>query len=64
MGVKGRGSPYPEVFDLNGVSIYQNFSETLRTHTKHGSRLTQAEVQEHVEYYRSGEIWIVQVRLG
>jgi hypothetical protein len=59
MGEKGRRSPYPEVFELDGVSIYQNFSETLRTHIEHGSRYTQADFEEHVDYYRSGE-----VRLG
>jgi hypothetical protein len=54
MGTKGRASPYPEVFDLDGVSIYEKLSETLKTHVDHTSQYTPADIQEHVEYYKSG----------
>jgi hypothetical protein len=54
MGTKGRASPYPEVFDLDGVSIYENLSGTLKTHVDHTSQYTPADIQEHVEYYKSG----------
>jgi hypothetical protein len=57
MGTKGSASPYPEVFDLDGVSIYENFSETLKTHADHTSEYTPADIQEHVEYYKSVFFW-------
>ncbi len=54
MGIRGRWSPNPETINLDGLAVYENYSNTLKMIVDGNSKYTQANIEEHAEYYKSG----------
>ena len=54
-GIKKGTSPYPYVFDRDGIEIYDNLSPVLRRYTTHSYRLNEKELKENFEFYKNDE---------
>ena len=54
-GIKQQASPFPYVFDRDGIEVYEKLSPTLKRYKAHSIALKEAEVKENFEFYKNDE---------